>query len=770
MSDRRWLKIRDFLTIKPIEISEFKDYLKNKDAQGSKSLLLRVAATHAGIITGNRKFYRPDFMRDSAHTWIPANKPALPVLKGHNEEGDVLGRIREQKYVDESWKWTKEYPQLQNSYFLNQDGAKKSNIYKSIDYITGVVAKNPNYSGLGYIELGIELTNPDAIEKVLREEYLCVSAGAITDEAICSICHTDWASNDKCDHSPGEIIDGKKMFLISGRFRYEELSFVNFGADPFAAIKAKELKDSLEKMFFLGLSLGDQDLAIKNGLKITDSLYSSDIKISYEEVPMNIDFSALEEDIKDANLTSEKAFTLKDDLQKLKPGSDEDKSKLRGLKSTLTAKIRRNNWVQDSQEEKVVTDEMQTSVVINDADLNNILEEADSALTCEDGVCSWKGFTLSDEDNEFFSSEEKVYDELVKELEVTASGEKLTDKVLSTEARNKLGKGTFCGPGRSFPVPDKAHYIAALRLLNRAKVSPETKSKIHACILRKGKANGWVSESKDSLETNTEHKISDDLSALAMQTKLNENEKGDPATNPTCIHSILDCYDKLNTHHGDAETDLKYKIHDLHNALGEKWGKERWVDYAAQTLAKHSKVKDSVLISKEDLVLKEEAILSLTEEVTRLKDMLVVKDRSVAAFFKDSKRSLASAIVMHKIVSGHDGYVGLSAELVQDKINQLVTRRIESLKDSISDVFVELKWNKKEQQAVVVKNIDSATTTTIENNTRIDDAAVLNPGAEPLAVDLRDSITLQQALSHYQDDPVKMAKIRKIFLAELEGN
>ena len=194
-TERRWLKIRDFLTLRPIEIIEFKDYLKNKDSAG-QSLLLRVAATHSGIVTGNRKFYRPDFMRDSVHTWTPQGKPPLPVLKGHDEEGEVLGRIREARYIDESWKWAKEYPQLKDNYFLNQDSVKKGNLYKSIDYIAGVLAKNPNYQGLGHIELGIQLTNPDAIEKALREEYLCVSAGAVTDEAICSICHTDWASND----------------------------------------------------------------------------------------------------------------------------------------------------------------------------------------------------------------------------------------------------------------------------------------------------------------------------------------------------------------------------------------------------------------------------------------------------------------------------------------------------------------------------------------------------------------------------------------------
>lgn len=780
-TERRWLKIRDFLTLRPIEVLEFNDYLKNKDSVTSgQSLLLRVAATHSGIITGNRKFYRPDFMRDSVHTWVPTGKPALPVLRGHDEDGEVLGRIREAKYVDETWKWSKDYPQLKDNYFLNQDSSKKVNLYKSIDYITGTLAKDKSYQGLGHIELGIQLTNPEAIEKVLREEYLCVSAGAVTDEAICSVCHTDWASNDKCEHRPGEIVDGKRMFLISGRFRYEELSFVNFGADPFAAVKSKELKDSLEKMFFLGLSVKDQDKAIINGLKITDSLYDSDIKISYEELPMTIDFTVLETNIKDADLTSEKAFQLKDELHGLKPESEEEKSKLRGLKSTLTAKIRRNNWIQDSQVSEVITDEMKAISVISDSEVVKTLEEINSSVfTCNDEVCSWEGFNLTDEDQTFFADEETVYDELVKEIDIALTNgelkdEQVVDKKLNTEGRKKLDGNVFCGPGRSFPVPDKAHFTAALRLLNRAKVSPETKAKIHSCVMNKGKKNGWTSsvDNKDGLVvsnviTSNEPKISDAISTLAGKSKLNENLKGDPATNPVDIKSILDCYDKLDKHHTAAATEdgLQYKIHDLHNAIGEKWGKERWVGYAAETLAKHENIKDAVIISKDDLELKEEAILGLTDEVNKLKELLTLKDKSVAAFFKESKRSLASTIVMHKILRNQDGYVGLTLDQVEEKINTLVTRRIESLKDSLFDIFTELQWN-KETNVTVVKNTDSAIT--VDNNTRVDEAIVLNQEAiveiNP-EVELRDRRDMQRLLV-YITDPVKKEKYRRALLID----
>jgi len=63
-------------------------------------------------------------------------------------------------------------------------------------------------------------------------------------------------------------------------------------------------------------------------------------------------------------------------------------------------------------------------------------------------------------------------------------------KVLTTKDRKKLKKTTFCGPNRSFPVPDCQHVATAKAYLNRSKFSKATKQKIAACINRKAKALG----------------------------------------------------------------------------------------------------------------------------------------------------------------------------------------------------------------------------------------------------------------------------------------
>ena len=63
-------------------------------------------------------------------------------------------------------------------------------------------------------------------------------------------------------------------------------------------------------------------------------------------------------------------------------------------------------------------------------------------------------------------------------------------KALTTKERKKMKKSTFCGPGRSFPIPDCKHVAIAKAYLGRSKFSKATKKKIAACINRKAKQLG----------------------------------------------------------------------------------------------------------------------------------------------------------------------------------------------------------------------------------------------------------------------------------------
>jgi len=76
----------------------------------------------------------------------------------------------------------------------------------------------------------------------------------------------------------------------------------------------------------------------------------------------------------------------------------------------------------------------------------------------------------------------------------------MEDKALSAEARNRLPTDVFCGPDKSFPVPDCAHVTAARRLINQSKISDDQKKKVLACVNTKAKTLECESSSKNDYE------------------------------------------------------------------------------------------------------------------------------------------------------------------------------------------------------------------------------------------------------------------------------
>ena len=103
-------------------------------------------------------------------------------------------------------------------------------------------------------------------------------------------------------------------------------------------------------------------------------------------------------------------------------------------------------------------------------------------------------------DESFDSEEVELEDEEIDwELLDLALRASMEDASLSTEQRNKLPESAFCGPNRSFPVPDCSHVTAARRLVGRAKVSGSVKQKIMGCVNSKA-AKMKCSQSEDMTE------------------------------------------------------------------------------------------------------------------------------------------------------------------------------------------------------------------------------------------------------------------------------
>jgi hypothetical protein len=210
-------------------------------------LIIKIAASHAGIITRNNGFYLPDRMKKGVASFTAQyNKP---VQLHHNSDADPVGRIIRAEYVDTS---TKAQELINNS--LRRDSVirnknRESYINDFVDgklsYIDSVnfvcdylnrrdtsVLEDPNYDGLGYALITAQISDPEAIQKVMDGRYLTGSVGVSTNRAVCSICKQDWTGEDgPCDHRPGRMYDGVKAFIITGDLTYDEYSFVNTPAD-----------------------------------------------------------------------------------------------------------------------------------------------------------------------------------------------------------------------------------------------------------------------------------------------------------------------------------------------------------------------------------------------------------------------------------------------------------------------------------------------------------------------------------------------------------
>lgn len=149
------------------------------------------------------------------------------------------------------------------------------------------------------------------------------------------------------------------------------------------------------------------------------------------------------------------------------------------------------------------------------------------------------------------------------------------DAKLTEEKRKSLPGSAFCGPNKSFPVPDCAHAMAAHRLIGRYK-GPGDKNKILSCVGRKAKAMGCGGgkdsqgdtqmtfdeilqrqDVKDHIEKLVKDAKTANSSAIeVLDTKVKTLEK-DIVAKDTVITEKTAALTKLET----QVTDLKGKIH-----------------------------------------------------------------------------------------------------------------------------------------------------------------------------------------------------------------
>jgi hypothetical protein len=731
---RRWLEMQDSWTLQPTKLDENKKHLfecKDNNSPTGHSLLVRLAATHSGRVNNNKRFYRPDKVQEATHTWL--NKPTpCPVLVEHNKKGDVMGRVRSAKYIDETHKFDQDYPILRDTLFYNTDSATRISLKDSVEWIVDNLGPQEDFAGLGYIELGTQITNPEAIRKIFNDEFLNVSVGFATDSAICSICYTDWACDDKCNHKPGYKVDGKEAFLITGNLDYKEVSFVNFPADPFATkLSVEQFTDSLNKKFYLGLSVKDQKKILDDaGITLTDSLisYDDDIAITYEDSMDLNDFKLDSLDnflteIKSADLTAAKAFEYRDAVSSLQPESAEEKTKVRSFKSTLNARIKKENWIaaQESVIDAVTESEMASAFSDGTVELEVTAPVVETAA-------AWT-YANADEEAYFQDSEG-----ITTELTLTDSTYAITETT-PDEA--------FCGPNKSFAVTDAATAATCKTVVDKAPLSPETKLKIQEAIYNREKTLGILTgadaEAFETLYTDAKKDIGEKVigtysdlhnyyTAADWDTRgkirnlheavghhfgaISHKERSEKAllteghnvnpysdrveklakpefTDGDASESLI-LLDKLDKLYDAATEEVKPKLYSATQAIISDWSTDDYVRYAKAKLAE---CKDSyAVLPSIELAEKEDAINNLTTDKTELTAKLNAEKVKSLAFFNETKKSLATQIIMSKMIAGTDEYKGLTKEKLDEKITELSKRNIISLKDSVKDILIEQKF------------------------------------------------------------------------------
>ncbi len=497
-----FVRFTDTVEFKPIEILDNTDRRDSLLPVNNAPLHVKIAATHSGLITRNNGFYLPDRMKKGADTFIAHY--GKPIQVHHDNLKDPIGRVVKATYVDTSANIKDKLIQrILNSYrgglfndsFIKGFLSGETSFIQSVNFIADAlntknsILEDPHYQGLGYIELDAAITDPDAKQKILDGRYLTGSVGATTNRAVCSVCKADWTSDSgRCDHKPGKIYDGAKAFIIAGDLNYEEYSLVNVPADKHSRIiqvNTNGISDSVEmdssfgktmcvEIFTDHVDTANSNVKIDNVSKQGDSMNKEAIlslittlkdkfplveESSFENIAMAVLGSALINDEDDGVGVSVAVETEMDvtSLTKIFSLTDSEK-KLEQLKSLRPFM---EETVLDTISKATYESVDKFVSAINDAEWLDYLELEDEAL-------------------------------------IAYKLENPQDSKLSGSARKKLPGSSFCGPNKSFPVPDCAHVTAARRLIGRASVSAATKTKILACVSRKSSAMNCSVKTEDS--------------------------------------------------------------------------------------------------------------------------------------------------------------------------------------------------------------------------------------------------------------------------------
>ena len=489
------------------------DNLVGNPQQDSRGLAITYDLSHSGRRINNR-IYTTKGQQDGINSLLaPYPKP---ILVHHDGESDPIGRFTFGEWQDISsealsfFTDINQFNEVQKA-FDRDDPERIYEVMKKYNLLT-----SKDWPGLGRMRVQARITDEKAIEKFLDGRYVTFSAGSTTDRHVCSICQTDWAEGDICEHRHGKIYDGELCVFITGEFKVLEGSVVNMPADDLSQVLAMEFTDMPKDK---NIRLPNNNTITKDAIYFSDSFY--DIKESYmsdhavtvnESLVAEEHVSSISEEEMEVSNTKDTASVenfsdVESDSETLEKDSDEKAINASEQSEVEEYDISDKETVDSSEE---INED--TSVILDKLvkELNEIKEElaslksndgvennADALVSQEEVVQAKESDTTSEtqEDKENQEEEEvltskdtEIVNEDVDWFTLDAALTALVESKLSAEDRSALESSDFCGPERSFPVPNCDYAKAARELVGKAKLSDDKKESLLAMINDKAKS------------------------------------------------------------------------------------------------------------------------------------------------------------------------------------------------------------------------------------------------------------------------------------------
>jgi len=663
------------------------------DQKDSTKLRVNINATQSGYLL-NRRVYPGRFVKDKSvwGTWCdekhggcaPYNKP---ILTHHNHHGEPIGRVVAAEFV-QHWDDQRLQKDYQNPATGDDNG---SGTVQVVGMITDSEAIQKILDGR---------YNTVSTGQNSNHAYCSICGQDWKQDGIC-----EHRPGKHYEEDSDEDV-GRLCYIITGPLNYRELSYVNIPANVNAVTVGAELSDELGEF---AAELGDAELAQQEGglaystVDIdsyagiscidsegneTDLIRSEDGDESLPRTRTQIVMSKLDlDDMKppevvfpdsnDEELDAE-TFAIGNITRSLadqdllgdsplggmvtwfkaitgksgKPAHqhilylelDVEKRRLQGG-TEFTDKGERHSHPVDLELDSLDIDQFDGATrganMGPDHTHNFSFSMRDDALPQVGLADALRAARLVDQ---YLRSGKLTQDQLLC-LDTIDGDEQYIDAKLSAAQRKKLKKSTFCGPNRSFPVPDCAHATAARRLIGRAKLSSDAKARVLACVSRRAKSLDC--KSSDSAD-------SDSYRMLQGENSTMNDKTTSPADEPKVDKTEVDAKDSrkdLEALKPEALLDKAVELMELVDSRGDQI-----VD-----------LNDSKKTLKDANAALEDTNKKVTDENAELREQL--------------HKGKARELVTMRLVTGD-----LAADAdVDAEVEKLAERSTESLEDAISD-------------------------------------------------------------------------------------